>query len=106
MQELPYSVMLQLNSKYESLSKIFQKYKLEIVRKGNAIPLDYVMVLPKRVNRNITKQVRQAIEKSEKSQVDETIRSRRQMVKSRGIELAPEDEKLITKGAIPDEQVQ
>jgi len=61
------------------------------------------MELPKRVNKKITKQVRQAIEKSEKEKVEETIRSRRSVAKSRGIELGLEDEKLITKSAIPDE---
>jgi len=70
LQELPYETIDELNSKYENMNKIFQKYKLEIVRKGIPIPLDYIMVLPKRVNKNIHKEVRNTLINEKKEELN------------------------------------
>ena len=53
LQELPYSEMEKMLEKYEDLNKVFQQYKLQIIRDGKPIPLDYIMVLPKLVNKKI-----------------------------------------------------
>lgn len=58
MQELTYETMEKIALKFPAVSSVFNRYKLEIVKKGDAIPLDYIMHLPKRVNRKLSKIVR------------------------------------------------
>jgi len=45
--------MEKMLEKHSDLNKIFQQYKLNIIREGKPIPLDFIMVLPKAVTRKI-----------------------------------------------------
>ena len=41
--------MTTIAQKHKSLDLIFNKYKLKIIKDGKALPLDYVMALPKKI---------------------------------------------------------
>ena len=43
------------------LGKTFSQYKLKIIKEQKAIPLDYVMVLPKKITRKIKKATRKKL---------------------------------------------
>ena len=58
---LSYEKMEQLNKKHPSLSKIFDKYRLKIVKDAKAIPLDYIMALPKKINDQLIKDTRKKL---------------------------------------------
>ena len=48
--------MMKICIKYpRSLGKVFNQYKLKIVKEQKAIPLDYVMVLPSKITNKIKK---------------------------------------------------
>lgn len=77
MQELTYGKMEVIAQKFPQMNIAFQRYKLEIIRKGDAIPLDYIMCLPKRVNRKLSKQVRQQLIEERKPDIDDMLTDRR-----------------------------
>ena len=49
----------------KELGKMFGQYKLKIIKEQKSIPLDYVMVLPKKITRKIKKATRTKLSKSE-----------------------------------------
>eukprot|EP00352_Strombidinopsis_acuminata_P008707 CAMPEP_0176357006 /NCGR_PEP_ID=MMETSP0126-20121128/14449_1 /TAXON_ID=141414 ORGANISM="Strombidinopsis acuminatum, Strain SPMC142" /NCGR_SAMPLE_ID=MMETSP0126 /ASSEMBLY_ACC=CAM_ASM_000229 /LENGTH=90 /DNA_ID=CAMNT_0017710397 /DNA_START=2519 /DNA_END=2791 /DNA_ORIENTATION=+ len=89
--------MEKIASKFPQLSNVFQKYKLEIIRKGNPIPLDYIMCLPKRVDKRLNKFVREQIIKDRKEELGVLMTDRRALALRQGIDLRPEDEKDLVK---------
>ena len=50
----------------KQLGKTFNQYKLKIIKEQKSIPLDYVMVLPKKITRKIKKATRNKLAKTEK----------------------------------------
>ena len=48
------------------LGKTFSQYKLKIIKEQKSIPLDYVMVLPKKITRKIKKSTRNKLAKGNK----------------------------------------
>jgi len=39
--------MQNLLKKYPDFNKIFMRFKLDVIKKGDSMPLDYIMALPK-----------------------------------------------------------
>ena len=54
--------MEELCGKYpRTLGKVFNQYKLKIIKENKSIPLDYVMKLPKKITRKIQKATRKKL---------------------------------------------
>ena len=73
MQELPYERMQEICAGNSDLNREFQKYRLLIIKDGKPIPLDYIMVLPKIVTRDLYRETKFKLEKQKKDVIEEIV---------------------------------
>ena len=76
MKELTYEKMEQVSANHPDLAKTFQRYKLAIIKESKGMPLDYVMVLPKRITRKILKQTKLNLVEQEADRLLQAVNDR------------------------------
>ena len=86
--------MASIIEKHPPLGLIFNKYKLKIVKESKAIPLDYVMALPKKITDQLIKQTRQKLLKGHAAEIQERLEKyRNDFYRDNGLEMSDEDQK-------------
>ena len=86
--------MTSIIEKHPQLGLIFNKYKLKIVKESKAIPLDYVMALPKKITDQLIKQTRQKLLKGHAAEIQERLEKyRNDFYRDNGLEMPDEDQK-------------
>ena len=105
MQELPYSAMMKICDKYPDLNKIFNRYKLQIIKDSKPIPLDYIMVLPKRITRKVAKNSKRKMIARQTEEIEYALKEKKREMASQGITMSPEQQKQFYNDYIPDDFV-
>jgi len=105
MQELPYNQMMKICSKYPDLNKIFNRYKLQIIKDSKPIPLDYIMVLPKRITRKIAKQSKKKLIVRQKEEIEYQLKEKKREMARQEQTMSQQDQKDFYNNYIDDQHV-
>ena len=80
--------MEQICEKHQSLGKAFNKYKFGIIKRNKAIPLDYVMALPKKITDQLIKDTRKKLLGSQDQQIESRLtQAREQYMSEKGLDM-------------------
>lgn len=96
--------------KHPSLGQIFSKYKLRIIKDSQAIPLDYVMALPKKITDQLIKETRKKLLSDKQEEFTLRLNEiQNNYRREKGVEM-PQDllrshQKQLKQEIVPDEEV-
>ena len=102
--------MNQIVEKHPQLGRIFNTYKLKIIKESKAVPLDYVMALPKKINDQLIKDTRKKLLSNCQDEFTQRLSAAKQdHFSQRGLEMTEEQLRALTKEIkqeiVSDEQV-
>ena len=102
--------MTQIAERHPSLNTIFSKYKLKIIRNQKALPLDYVMALPKKITDQLIKDTRKKLLSERQDQFQQRLfEIKENYRREKGLEMnevqLTEIQKQIREEIVPEDEV-